>query len=84
MSEPVKTKALCFGCYNDEYNNGLGGANECWEYGESKVIKRLCVHINQMPPYNFKDNADWKLSCYRKPQYCYVNEGALNSEGYWK
>lgn len=83
-SKPEKTKELCAGCYNNEYNYGLGGANECWEYKEAKIIKRLCVHISQSPPYNFKENSRWKLNCFRKPQFVYVNEGVLDKEGYWK
>jgi hypothetical protein len=79
-----KEKSMCTGCYDDEYNHGLGGSKECWSYETAKVIKRLCVHMNQSPPYNFEENSEDKLSCYRRPQYCYINKEALNTEGYWK
>ncbi len=82
MSEK-KCKAMCSGCYNDDYNNGLGGAKECWNYKGAKVIKRLTVHINQMPPYDRK-SATKMMSCYNKPQWCYPSPDALTKEGYWK
>lgn len=78
-----KSKDLCAGCYNNDYNNGLGGAKECWSYSEAEVVDRIPVHINQMPPYD-KKNARKMLNCYRQPQMCYPTPDALDSRGYWK
>lgn len=78
-----KTKELCSGCYNDDYNYGLGGSKECWSFKSAKVIKRITIHINQSPPYN-KDHAEDKMSCYNKPQYVFVEPKNLSQDGYWK
>lgn len=78
-----KSKEACSGCYNDDYNRGLGGAKECWSYKSAKIIKRLSVHVNQMPPFN-AENAEPMMSCFNRPQWCCVSPDALTSEGYWK
>ena len=64
-------KENCRGCYNDEYNYGLGGAKECWCFSTAKLIFRKEVHIDQTPPWNQK--AKKFPSCYRKSKYVYVN-----------
>lgn len=78
-----KTKAACSGCYNDDYNHGLGGAKECWLFEDAKVIDRIEVHINQSPPYDAK-SAKKMLDCYRRPQWCFVNPSALTDKGFWR
>lgn len=78
-----KNKSMCAGCYNDEYNNGLGGAKECWSFKDAKVVKRIPVHIDQMPPYD-KKSAREMLSCYRRPQMCYPLPENLDDKGFWK
>lgn len=78
-----KEKAMCNGCYNDDYNYGLGGAKGCWSFKDAKLIDRIRIHINQSPPYD-KTKAEKRLSCYRKPQWVFVEPENLTSEGYWK
>ena len=63
-------KTNCTGCYNNDYNNGLGGAKECWSFKDAKMIWRKEVHVNQVPPWNQK--ARRFPSCYRKQRYVYV------------
>ena len=64
-------KAFCRGCYNDEYNYGLGGAKQCWGVGSMTVISRKRVHINDVPPW--KHEPEQLPDCYRKPQYVFVD-----------
>lgn len=78
-----KSKGMCSGCYNNDYNHGLGGSKECWSFADAEIIKRLEVHINQSPPYN-ADNARPMMSCYRKPQWVFVDPKNLTEEGFWK
>jgi len=63
-------KSRCRGCYNDEYNHGLGGAKECWSLKTAKLIMRKEVHVDQVPPWNQK--AQMFPSCYRRSRYVYV------------
>ena len=63
-------KANCSGCYNNDYNHGLGGAKECWLFDSAKLIMRKEVHIHQRPPWDQK--AKRFPSCYHKSRYVYV------------
>lgn len=83
MKEKSKSKSMCVGCYNDDYNHGLGGAKECWSFEDAKVIDRLQIHINQMPPYDKKSTLKM-LSCYNSPKWCYPSPTALDDSGFWK
>jgi len=60
----------CVGCYNNDYNYGLGGAKECWSLADATLIKRKRVHINQIPPW--KQPAELLPACYTQPQYVFV------------
>jgi hypothetical protein len=35
------TKAMCTGCYEDDYNHGLGGATECWLFKTARVVDKV-------------------------------------------
>jgi len=63
-------KKHCSGCYNNDYNHGLGGAKECWHFKTAKIIWRKEVHIDQVPPWNQK--AKRLPNCYTKQRYVYV------------
>ncbi len=65
-------KSNCIGCYNNVYNEGLGGAKECWSFEKAKIIWRKEVHIDQIPPY--KQPFKRFPSCYRKQRYAYINK----------
>ena len=67
-------KLKCAGCYNNVYNEGCGGAKQCWQLEDAKLIKRKEVHIDQRPPWNQK--AELFPSCYRKQRYVYVEPNA--------
>jgi len=64
-------KDKCVGCYNNIYNNGAGGAKECFFLKTAKVIFRKEVHVDQVPPWNQK--AKRFPNCYRKQRYVYVD-----------
>jgi hypothetical protein len=65
-------KSHCTGCYNDEYNYGLGGASECWSFKDAVLIQRRKVHINERPPHT---NAFEEYpSCYRVPRYVFFDK----------
>lgn len=74
---------MCNGCYNNDYNYGLGGATECWSFKTARIIDRIAVHINQPQPYDNKA-AKIMLSCFNKPQWVFVEPKNLTSDGYWK
>jgi len=78
-----KSKRMCVGCYNNEYNFGLGGAKECWSYEDAKIVPKITMSINESPPYN-KDRAKPTMSCYHQSQMAYVSPDALKADGYWK
>lgn len=62
-------KSDCNGCYNNVYNNGAGGSNECWSFKRAKMIFRKEVHVDQIPPWNQK--AKRFPDCYTKQRYVY-------------
>jgi len=76
-------KENCLGCYNDDYNRGLGGAKECFSFKTAKLVTKIAIHINQMPPFD-KKSGKKTPSCYRRPQMCYVEPKNLNEKGFWK
>jgi hypothetical protein len=78
-----KSKAMCVGCYNDDYNHGLGGAKECWSYESAVIIKRLAIPVDRSPPYDPK-SAEPTMSCYRKQRWVYVKPEVLDDSGYWR
>jgi len=42
----------CRGCHDDFYNgNNQHGITECWHRKTAKLMPRVRVGINQMPPY---------------------------------
>jgi hypothetical protein len=68
------TKAKCAGCYNDDYNHGLGGATECWSYSGAKLISRKPVSIDDVPPWNrFQHTPVLMPNCYQQPRMIYVD-----------
>lgn len=78
-----KSKDACAGCYNDDYNHGLGGAKECFSFSSAEIIKRLAVGVNQVPPFN-KNLAEPMMSCYTQRGMCYVKPEDLTEKGFWK
>lgn len=78
-----KSKEACVGCYNDDYNHGLGGAKECWSFDSAKIISRLGVRVDQSPPYD-KDQARPMMSCYQQKRMVYIEPKVLRDDGYWK
>jgi len=69
-------KDKCIGCYNNIYNNGAGGAKECWSFKTAKVVWRKMVHADQIPPYTQK--AIRVPDCYHKPRYFYIDAKRQN------
>lgn len=79
----MKSKNMCSGCYNNDYNHGLGGSKECWSYESAKVEKKIEISVDMPPPYD-KDRARPVLSCFRKQRYVQVKPENLTHDGYWK
>ena len=82
MSEERMTKERCRGCYNDDYNHGLG-AKECWSFASAKIEPRILIHVDQPPPYN-REAARPTPTCYQKQRYASVKPEALTAEGFWR
>ncbi len=62
----------CIGCRDNFYNgNNTYGISECWYLKTAKLAERKEVHIDQRPPWKQKPMK--VLSCYKRPQYVYVN-----------
>lgn len=68
-------KENCSGCYNNDYNYGLGGAKQCWSFKTAKMVWKKQVHIDQVPPWNQK--ARLFPSCYKKQRYVYVDANVI-------
>lgn len=84
MSRRKPTKKDCRGCYNDVYNHGCGGAEECWLLKSATLEKRLLIPVDLMPPYNRKA-IQLVPSCYKNQRYVTVDpEKSLDERGYWK
>ena len=60
----------CAGCYNDDYNRGLGGATECWSLATMYVTLRRRVHRDEVPPWRAAPEA--LPNCYQQRQYIFV------------
>ena len=82
MSKP--TKQDCRGCYNDVYNHGCGGAQECWSFKDTTMVKRLDVPVHMRPPYTSLKPMS-RPSCYKAQGYVRVDpEKSLTKDGFWK
>ena len=67
----VEKLLYCKGCHNDDYNNGLGGAKECWSLDSAKLVKMKFVHMNHVPPWEHA--AEETLSCHYKDGFIKVD-----------
>jgi len=68
----MMNQSNCVGCYNNVYNNGCGGSQQCWSLKTAKLILRKEVHVDQVPPWTQK--AKRFPSCYRRPRYVYMDQ----------
>ncbi len=75
MTKAEMKRKYCPGCYCNDYNYGLGGANECWSLERAEVVWRKRVHIDQSPPWNQK--ARQTLSCFHESRYVQVAAGQV-------
>lgn len=76
-------KTHCSDCRNNFYNgNNDIGVSECWHLKDAKLERRLLVHINHCPPYDWGE-AKMVPNCYSRPKYVSVKKEALDSHGYW-
>lgn len=64
-------KSHCRGCYNNDYNHGLGGATECWSLATAKVVLRRRVHRAETPPWTAKPER--LPSCFQQKGYIFVD-----------
>lgn len=77
------SKEMCNGCYNNDYNFGLGGSKECWSFSSAKIEKKIHIPIDRRPPYD-KKSAKNTMSCFNRKGYVHVKPENLTTEGYWK
>lgn len=61
----AKSIEMCSGCYNNIYK-------PCWNYKTAKVVTKIRVHINDLPPYTYEPKK--YLSCYRAPQFAFITQ----------
>jgi len=73
MKNLTKSEKLkhCSGCYNNDYNCGLGGAKECWCLDSMELIKRKKVHVDQVPPWIQRPQL--YPNCYKQPRYVFID-----------
>jgi hypothetical protein len=71
QSSEQEKLVLCRGCYNDDYNHGLGGAKKCWHLRKAKIERAKFVHINDVPPWDHQRVVE-TLSCHRRQKYVKV------------
>ena len=76
--EHLTREDLCAGCYNDFYNRP---DKKCFSFDDSKVIRRVPIHIDAMPPYKNRKTKDLP-NCYTKQRMVYVNPEQFDDEGY--
>ena len=77
-------KEDCRGCYNDDYNHGLGGATECWSFDRGKKLERkFAIHVDRRPPYG-KHLIRKVPPCYTQSRMVFVKLEALTADGFWK
>jgi len=77
-------KEDCYGCYNDDYNRGLGGAKECWSFAkDQKLVEKYLIPVDMRPPYS-KDMIKKVPPCYKKQKFVCVDPKAIKKDGYWK
>ncbi len=70
-------KKYCEGCYNDEYNRGLGGADRCWGLGSATLTRVKFVHINDVPPWNHQ-RVEETLSCHKRKGFVRAQPNQLH------
>lgn len=78
-----KSKEACSGCYNEQYHYGLGGAKECFSYESAKIVDKIAVGVDEMPPFD-KARARPMMSCYTRQRSCFVEPSSLTEQGFWK
>ena len=77
-------KKHCGGCYNDDYNHGLGGAKECFHFDPKKKLIRVYeIHVDQPPPFR-KNQITKRPPCFRMQRWAHVKPENINEKGYWK
>ena len=68
-SKKRMTREACSGCYNNDYNHGLGGAKECWSFKDAKIVMKRKIHVDQIPPYKQKPQP--YPNCYQQRRYVF-------------
>lgn len=75
-------KKHCSGCYNDwyNYNKGFNDSPGCWSRKNAKLVSRVLVHIDAMPPYSRKTKK--VPSCWRGQRTVAYPKERFNKAGY--
>jgi len=70
MTKEQRKRKYCVGCRDNVYNNGCGGATECWLLKSAKVMWVKFVPMNQRPPWDMPPTR--AHSCFHKTGYATV------------
>ena len=62
----------CVGCYNNDYNHGLGGAKRCWHLESATKVVNVEVHVDKRPPY-LTEKPQSRFRCYRAQRFAYLD-----------
>lgn len=80
----MNTTKHCAGCRQNFYNgNNPLGVSQCWNLKDAKMVKRVLIHIDQMPPYrNVKPER--VPSCYSRQRFIAVAPEKIGADGYMR
>ena len=73
----MRNKKHCSGCYNDFYNS----KGECWGLKSAKLVSRVIIGIDDMPPYDLKQVK--VLSCWQGQRRRAYKGTQFTKDGYW-
>lgn len=79
----MDTTEHCSGCENNFYNgNNPYGVERCWSLKDAKLVDRVRIHRDQVPPYrNVKPVR--MLNCRHEKGYALVAPETIGKDGYW-
>jgi len=74
----------CSGCRNNFYNgNNELGVSKCWSMKTAELVKKVEIHVDQMPPYkNVK--AVLRPNCYHRARFVFVPPERIGKDGYMR
>ena len=77
----------CAGCRNDHYNSSASNTGKCWSRESAKLVWRIPVGFQEMPPYKNKKKKQVPDCWHGEGPYRTVyidSDKALTKDGYWR